>query len=521
MLDFGPTRSLRKTARSHKAESDAKVAETLTLNHARPSQNVLAVLHVLGLLIVIFAGTMLVPIATALIYRDAAIGAYGKAMAITATGGAVLWLATRHAQRELQVRDGFLLVTLVWSVLPAFAALPLMFFMPDLSFTDAYFETMSGLTTTGATVLSGLDRLPPSINIWRGFLQWLGGMGIIVLAVAILPLLGVGGRQIFRAETPGPMKDTKLTPRITETAKGLWLVYSLITAAAILSYWAAGMSPLDAVMHSFTTMSLGGFSTHDASYGFFDSPLIEAVTTAFMLIAGVNFATHFLVLRRRSFQPYRLDPEVRWLVIVLLASSAGLAWFLWLKGVYPDYWTALRYATFNTVSIATTTGYANTDFNLWPIFAPLWMLFLSTFASCAGSTGGGIKMIRAQLLFLQGLREMVKLLHPQAQVPVKLGGQVVANQIVFAVLAFMSLWGASVTIATFLLLATGMDFVTAFTAVIATITNTGPGLNQVGPATTYAVLSDFQTWVLSFAMLIGRLELFTVLILFTPAFWRK
>ncbi len=481
----------------------------------------LPVLHVLGLVIMIFSGTLLVPLAVALGYRDAAIHAYDGSLAITLVSGAALWLATRHARRELQIRDGFLLVTLVWSVLPAFAGLPLMFFLPELSFTDAYFESMSGLTTTGATVLSDLDQLPPSINIWRGFLQWLGGMGIIVLAVAILPLLGVGGRQIYKAETPGPMKDAKLTPRITETAKGLWLVYCLITLACILTYWAAGMSLLDAVMHSFSTMSLGGFSTHDASYGFFDSPLIEAVTMVFMLIAGINFATHFLALRKRSFEPYKFDPEARWFLIIVLGSCVALAVFLWLTGVYPDFFTALRFAAFNTVSIATTTGYANTDFNLWPIFAPLVMLLLCCISSSAGSTGGGIKMIRTQLLFLQGLREMVKLLHPQAQVPVKLGGQVVPNQIVVAVLAFMSLWGASVTVMTLLLLASGLDIVTSFSAVIACITNTGPGLNQVGPATTYAVLTDFQIWVLSVAMLIGRLELFTVLVIFTPAFWRK
>jgi trk system potassium uptake protein TrkH len=339
--------------------------------------------------------------------------------------------------------------------------------------------------------------------------------------VAILPLLGVGGRQIFKAETPGPMKDTKLTPRITETAKGLWLVYALITAACVLSYWAAGMSPLDALMHSFSTMSLGGFSTHDASYGFFDSPLIEAVTTLFMLVAGMNFATHFLALRRRSLRPYRFDTEAHWFLIIVLGCCAGLALFLWVKGVYPDFLTALRHATFNTVSIATTTGYASADYNQWPVFAPMVMLMLCCIASCAGSTGGGIKMVRFQLLFLQGLREMVKLLHPQAQVPVKLGGQVVANQIVFAVLAFMTLWGASVTVMTLLLLASGLEFVSAFSAVVACITNTGPGLDQVGPATTFAVLTDFQTWVCAMAMLVGRLELFTVFVIFTPAFWRK
>jgi len=487
----------------------------------RAFQGVSPVLRVLALVTMLFSGTMLVPLAVALGYRDAALYAYDEAFAITLVSGVGLWAATRHAKRELQTRDGFLLVVVVWAMLPVFAALPLLFFLPELSFTDAYFESISGLTTTGATVLSGLDELPPSINIWRGLLQWLGGMGIIVLAVAILPLLGVGGRQLYKAETPGPMKEVRLTARITQTAKGLWLVYAGITLACIVSYRAAGMSWLDAFIHSFTTMSLGGFSTHDASYGFFDSPAIEAVAIVFMLISGVNFATHFLALRKHSLAPYRLDPEARWFLLAMAGSTLIVAAFLWQSGTYASFATALRYSAFNVISIGTTTGYANTDYNLWPIFAPLTMLLLCCTTSSAGSTGGGIKMIRTRLLVLQGLREMIKLLHPQAQVPVKLGGQVIPNQIVFAVLAFMSLWGASVTVMTMMLLASGLDLVTAFSAVIASITNTGPGLSEVGPATTYASFTDFQTWVCAIAMLLGRLELFTVFVLFTPAFWRK
>ncbi|MDP1718117.1 MAG: potassium transporter TrkG, partial [Burkholderiales bacterium] len=315
-------------------------------------QRVAVVVHVLSLVIVIFGITMLLPLGVSLWYWDAATFAYDESLAITLSCGGAMWLATHRHKGELQIRDGFLLVTLVWSVLPVFAALPFMFFLPQMSFTDAYFEAISGLTTTGATVLSGLDKLPPSINIWRGLLQWIGGMGIIVLAVAILPLLGVGGRQIYRAETPGPMKDTKLTPRITETAKGLWLVYAAITLLCFLAYRAAGMSWLDALMHSFTTLSLGGFSTHDASYAYFDSPLVEAVAIVFMLIAGVNFATHFLALHKRSFAPYRLDPEARWFLFGMLAACAGVAAYLWLRGVYPDFPTTLRYAAFNVVSIA-------------------------------------------------------------------------------------------------------------------------------------------------------------------------
>ena len=479
------------------------------------------VVNVFSAIVMLFSLTMTAPLIVAYIYDDAALLTYDESIIITFAAGVLMRLTTMHRKRELQPRDGFLLVFLVWTILPAFATLPLLLHLPGLSFTDAYFETVSGITTTGATVLTDLDQLPRSINFWRCELVWLGGMGLIVLAVAILPLLGVGGMQLYKTETPGPMKDAKLTPRITETAKGLWLVYAGITVACMLSFRWAGMSWFDAICHSFSTMGLGGFSTHDESFGFFNSPLIEGVTIVFMLIAGMNFATHFQAFRERGVRPYRADPEAGMFVLITLASCAMIACYLWLKGVYPDFMAALRYASFNTVSIATTTGFSSTDYGLWPIFAPLWMLFLCCFASSSGSTGGGIKMIRALLLVRQGLREMVKLVHPHAQVPVKLGGAVVPNEIVYAVLAFMSIYGACVITMTFLLVATGLDAISAFSAVIACINNTGPGLNQVGPATTYAALSDFQTWVCTIAMLLGRLELFTLLIIFTPAFWRR
>ncbi len=481
----------------------------------------LAVIHPLALIVMIFSVTMLAPLGVSWYYGDGAEAIYDEAFAFTFGAGLITWLLTRRHRRELAPRDGFLLVTLVWTVLPAFATIPLLLYLPGLSFTDAYFETVSGITTTGATVLSNLDALPHSINFWRCQLVWLGGMGIIVLAVAILPMLGVGGMQIYKAETPGPMKDTKLTPRIAQTAKGLWLIYFSLTAACLIAYRLAGMSWFDAVCHAFTTMGLGGFSTHDASFGEFNSVAIEIVTIVFMLVAGMNFATHFTAWREKSPRAYRADPEAGMFVLVCLGGSLAIALFLLAKGIYPDFWTALRYATFNTVSIATTTGFANTDYNQWPIFAPMLMLLLCCFASSSGSTGGGIKMVRAELLVRQGLREMTRLLHPQAQVPVKLGGAVVPNQIVYAVLAFMSLYGACIIVMTFLLMASGLDAVTAFSAVIATINNTGPGLNEVGPATTYASLTDFQTWVCTVAMLAGRLELFTLFIVLTPAFWRK
>jgi len=481
----------------------------------------IAVLHVLSLVLVLFAVCMLVPLGFSLAFSDGAHWAHLKALGATAAAGGFVWAATHRAGRELQVRDGFLLVALVWTVLPAFATLPLMLHLTDLSFTDAYFEAVSGLTASVATVLAGLDRLPASINIWRGFMIWLGGMGVIVLAVAIMPLLGVGGSQLFKAETPTPMKDTKLTPRIAETAKGLWLVYFALTVACGLAYYWAGMNGLDALMHAFTTLGLGGFSTHDASYAYWNSPRIEAVAIVFMLIAAINFATHFLAWHRRSLRAYRVDPEAKVFLAVVAFSVLGIAVYLVWAGVYDDFSTALRYAAFNVVSIATTTGYASTDFNLWPIFAPLWMLFLCSFASCSGSTGSGMKMIRAQILFKQIFRELLRIIHPRVYNPVKLGGRPVENNVVFAVLAYVFVYVSCIIVFTLVLTVSGADVVTAFSAAVVSLNNTGPGLAQVGPASNYAVLNDFQTWVCSFAMLLGRLELFTLLVVLTPAFWRK
>lgn len=478
------------------------------------------VVRVFGLLLVCFALAMMVPLIFSWLMDDGANTAYDEAFLATMATGLSLWWAARHATADLKVRDGFLIVVLVWTILPIYAGMPLMFQL-GISFTDAYFEAMSGLTTTGSTVLSNLDTMPMSINLWRGMLVWLGGMGLIVLAVAILPLLGIGGRQMFKAETPGPMKDSQLTPRMTQTAKGLWGVYAAVTLLCILGLHWAGMTWFDAVMHSFSTMGLGGFSSHDASYGFWNSPAIEAVTILFMLLAGMNFATMFLALYGRSFQPYLRDPEARWFIAVSLLSVLGIALYLWMLGVYPNFLTALRHSAFNVVSIATTTGFASVDYNLWPSFAPLWMLFLSSFVTSAGSTGGGIKMIRALILYKQVQRELMRAMHPNIVWPVRVGDNPVSQNILFAVLAFGFMYMASIVTMTLIMSLSGLEIVTAFSAVVASINNTGPGLNQVGPATTYAVLTDFQTWVCSFAMLLGRLEIFTLLVVLSPAFWRR
>lgn len=481
----------------------------------------LTISPVIALIAMAMSLTHLLPIGISLAQNDGAADALILSMAFNFAAGAILWLFTRRYKRELSLREGILLVVAVWSGGALFASIPLLLIIPGLSFTDAYFEAVSGLTATGATVLSGLDNLPVSINVWRAELQWLGGMGVIVLVVAILPMLGVGGRQVSKAEIPGPMKDEQLTPRVTQTAKGLWLIYAALTAACGFAYHAAGMTPLDAMMHSFTTLSLGGFSSHDMSFGYFNSAAVELVAICFMIIAGVNFATHFLVWRSKSLRPYTRDTEARYFLLVIAISITGIATLLYGSGIYPDFLTALRYAAFNIISVGTTTGYATADYNLWPVFAPLWLLFLGTFLSCSGSTGGGIKMMRAVILYRQVYREIKSLAHPYAVTPVKVAGQVVTDPVVFAVLGYFFVWVALLVTMTLILGWSGLDAMTAFSAVVATLNNIGPGLHQVGPAANFALLTDFQTWVCAFAMLLGRLELFALLVVFTPAFWRK
>ena len=481
----------------------------------------LTVIHALGMMLVLFSITYILPIITSLIYQDGALVNFALAMLLTFLSGALMWVLTRRFKGELSIRHGYLLVVVMWTAIPAFATLPLLMVLPNLSFTDAYFETMSGLTTSGGTVLIGLDNMPQAINLWRHELVWLGGMGIIVLVVAIMPLLGIGGRQLYKAETPGPMKDATLTPRITETARSLWLVYFGITLACIVSLKIAGMSWFDAVCHAFSSMGLGGFSTHDASIEYFHSPVIELVLIVFMLLAVMNFATHFLVLRERSLRPYMRDIESRTSVLLLLGSCVAIAVFLWWLGIYSNFWTALRFASFNLVSVATSSGFVSTDFAQWPIFAPLWMLFLSSIAASSGSTGGGIKMVRTLILFRQAGREFTKILHPSAIAPMKLGGSVIPNNIVFSVLAYIFLYFMCVVTLTFAMLVSGLDFITAFTAIIASVNNVGPGLGQVGPASNYSGLSNFQTWLCTIGMLVGRLEIVTLLIIFTPKFWQR
>jgi len=484
-------------------------------------QRIFTVIHAMGLLLVVFSAAYLMPMVTSWIYHDNTLIDFALAMVVTATAGALMWMLTRRHKGELSIRHGYLLVIGMWTAMPAVATIPLLLVIDGLSFTDAYFEAMSGITTTGATVLSGLDNLPPAINLWRHEMEWLGGLGIIVLAVAVLPMLGVGGRQLFKAEAPGPMKDRTLTPRIAETARRMWEVYLAFTLACIAALKWAGMSWFDAVCHAFSTMGLGGFSTHDASIGYFNSPLIEFIMIVFMLFAVVNFSTHFIALRHRNFGVYVKDAEAQAAVGLILLSCLGVAVFLWWNGVYPDFMVALRHASFNVVSIGSSSGFVSVDYGQWPIFAPMWMLFVGCLASSSGSTGGGIKMIRTLILFKQAGREFVKLLHPSAVNPMKIGGQVIPNNIVFSVLGFIFLYFMIIASLSFVLMISGMDFISAFSAALAGVNNFGPGLGLVGPASNHAGLTDFQTWVCIFAMLAGRLEIFTLLIIFTPQFWRR
>lgn len=479
------------------------------------------VVHLLGLVLVLFAALFLLPIATALYFHESALVAFVAGGAACLIAGLAIRATTVRFRTDLKPRDAYLLVTLTWVVLAAVATAPLLALVPRMSFTRAFFETMSGLTTTGATVLTGLDAMPHAVILWRAALSWLGGMGIIVMAVAILPLLGIGGMEMYRSETPGPVKDAKLTPRIAQTAQLLWFVYAGLTALCAIALRAAGMHWFDALCHAFSALSLGAFSSHDANVGYFNSPLIEAVLVVFMLVGAMNFATHFVALRKGEPDTYRRDPEAKWPLLWIGASCIGVSIHVWANHVYPTYATAFRYVTFNLASIATSCGLNSTDYSRWPVFAPMWMLFLSCLCSSSGSPGGGIKVFRVLVLLKQSIREMFSLVHPQAVAPLKIAGQPVLNRVVFSVLAFIFLYFITIVVLTFALLISGLDFLSAVSAIIACINNVGPGLGTVGPGGTYGALNDFQLWMCTVAMMLGRLEIFTVLILFTPTFWRK
>lgn len=481
-----------------------------------------SIIRIIGLLLALFSLSMLVPAFVALIYKDGAGVPFVSTFFLLLLCGGLCWFPNRHDHHELKARDGFLIVVLFWTVLGSAGALP--FWLsenPNISLTDSFFESFSALTTTGATVIVGLDQLPKAILFYRQFLQWFGGMGIIVLAVAILPVLGIGGMQLYRAEIPGPVKDNKVTPRIAETAKALWYIYLSLTLLCASAYWLAGMSVFDALCHSFSTISIGGFSTHDASIGYFNSQAINAITVIFLLISSCNFTLHYAAFANRRFQisAYYKDPELK--AFFSIQCLLFLICFVVLMVHRPleELWTSLDQAIFQSVSISTTTGYTTTDFSQWPLFLPVLLLLASFIGGCAGSTGGGMKVIRIILLTLQGAREMKRLVHPRAIYSIKLGDKALPQEVVDAVWGFFSAYALVFVVCMLALLACGMDQVSAFSAVAATLNNLGPGMGSV--ASHFADIKDAAKWILIVAMLFGRLEIFTLLVLLTPTFWRN
>ena len=478
-------------------------------------------LYILGWLTTAFGATMAIPAAYAWFINAPSVTAFTESALLTVFVGATLVLMNRQQQLKLRYREGFVVTALVWVVLSALAAVPLYLAgASNGSVVDALFEATSGLTTTGATVFSNLDAMERPVLLWRALIQWLGGMGIIVLAVAILPFLGIGGMQLYKSELPGVSKD-KLQPRLKETARALWAVYLFFTVACLFAYVAAGMPWFDALCHAFTTISTAGFSTHDNSLGFYNSSTIEIVAIVFMLAGAINFTLHYQALDGRSWRPYRNQEELKLFALVIALVTLLGTIVLMTYGTYNNWLEAARRMLFNTVSISTTTGYGTADYALWPVFIPLVFFILMFVGGCSGSTGGGMKMLRVLVILRHGTRELDRLLHPHRISHVKIGRQPVNPAILQAVWGFAGLYLVSFMAIALLLSLYNIDLVTAFSTAAATLTNVGPALGSAGPSDTYAHFPDGAKLIYCFAMLLGRLEMLTLLILFMPSFWRR
>ena len=486
--------------------------------------HILSIIRIIGILVMCFSGTMLIPAFVALIYGDGGGKAFMQAFILSLTAGTFLWWPCHHHKQELRSRDGFLIVVAFWFVLGGLATLPLLLFdAPHLTVASAVFEAFSGLTTTGATVMTGLDNLPKAILFYRQFLQWLGGMGIIVLAIAIIPLLGIGGMQLYRAEMSGPMKEQKIRPRITETAKVLWMIYLSLTLSCALAYWSAGMSVFDAITHSFSTVSIGGFSTHDASIGYFNSPLINGITVLFLLVSACNFGLHFRAFstigRENFFKIYLRDPEFRFFISIQVILVVVCTSVMWGHSYFKTSWQDFEQVLFQAVSISTTTGYTTSDFAAWPSFVPVLLISASFMGGCAGSVGGGLRVARVLVLYLQGKRELKRVVHPNLVYPIKWGKNVLDERVIGSIWAFFSAYILVFLICLLGVIACGVEPFNAFNAVLASINNLGPGLGAV--SSNMIAIPDSAKWILTIAMVCGRLEIFTLLALFTPAFWRS
>lgn len=479
----------------------------------------LSMQKVLGVLLVLTSLFPLPSLLLALVLGEDTIAAFARTSLLSAGLGAALWWPVRRVRYELRLRDGFFIATGSWVLACLVATLPFAFGLPQVPLVHALFEAVSGLTTTGATVLSGLDGLPRSMLLYRQSLNFYGGLGLVLLGVAILPMLRVGGMQLFRAEATGPTKDTKLTPRIAETAKALWKVYLGLNLLCALAYWAAGMSLFDAICHALSTVATAGFSTHDSGFGYWNSAMIEVVATCFMLIGGINFGLHYLAWRRASTAPYHGDTELRFYLTVVMTVAAVLSVMLWLGGAYGSLGESFHHAIFQTIANITTTGFAVDDFTVWPGFAPLLLVMLAFVGGSSSSTSGGMKVARVVMAVRQGLREVRQLVHPKGQFIVKMGGRRVSESIVLSVGGFCTLYVMSFLLLTLALAGTGLDLVTAFTAAAASINNLGSGLGEVSAG--FSTLPPAALWICAFGMILGRLEVFTVLVLFAPSFWRE
>jgi len=476
------------------------------------------IIRTLGVLFLLFSTTLLPPIGIAFFHNEPEIQHFSLTFAIALLVGVVLWLPFRRDSHVIRSRDGFLIVALMWTAMSLLGTVPFMLSL-DLSFTDAFFESVSGFTTTGATVLEGLDEMSRSMLFYRQELNWLGGIGVIVLAVALLPMLGIGGMQLYKAEIAGPLKDERFTPRLARTARSLCVVYIVLTVACAVAYWLAGMTPFDAVSHSFSTLSTGGLSTHDQSIGFFDSVPIEVVATVFTMIGAISFNEHFIVWRTLQISRYGKDTQTRVFLIIVLAFIAVSTAVLYATRAYPSLAESLRYASFEVVTIVTTNGYMIADFSLWPLALPVLLVFCGFIGGCAGSSTGGIKVIRFVVLFKQVGIHIHRLIHPQAIRRMKLDGHPLPDSVVDAVAGFFAVYVIVFILFMALAMMDGMDQVTAFGAVASTINNVGPSLGDV--AITFADVSTPGKVMFAVAMLFGRLEIYTFLVLLAPAFWRR
>ena len=482
--------------------------------------HILSILRIVGILVMCFSCTMLLPAFVALLYGDGGGKAFIQSFVMSAIAGAILWWACHHHKEELRSREGFLIVVAFWVVMGSLGAIPfLLFEAPDLTISSAFFESFSGLTTTGATTIVGLDQLPKAILFYRQLLQWLGGMGIIVLAVAIIPLLGIGGMSLYRAEISGPVKENKMRPRITETAKTLWFIYASLTTLCALAYWFAGMSPFDAISHSFSTVSIGGFSTHDNSMAYFNSSAVNLITIVFLLISACNYALHFNAFsqlgKRNILSSYFRDPEFRFFIFIQSILVVVCFVILLTNHHFNDTLQSLEHAAFQSVSISSTAGYTTSSFDQWPVFLPILLVFASFIGGCAGSTGGGLILV----LYLQGKRELNRLIHPNLVYPIKLGKRVLDERVIQSIWAFFSAYLLVFVICLLGVISCGVETFDAFNAVIACLNNVGPALGSV--SSNFVSIPDEAKWILTLAMVCGRLEIFSLLVLFTPAFWKS